>query len=131
MLTDRVAVGVGRDPDGVDEPQEGVLDVPTEQVEVGDEDLRVDVGRRGRGGGPGRLEVDPLGALQETDLGEPQLGVGVGGALRQRLAVRRGGTVEVAGLDGVEGLLVQRRQRLLLLDLVGGGGDVARPRRCR
>ena len=58
-------------------------------------------------------------------MGEPQLGVGVGGALRQRLAVRRCGTVEVAGLDGVEGLLVQGRQGLLLLDLVGGGSDVA------
>src|SRR5206468_2542179 len=34
MLTGPVAVGVGRDPDGVDEPPEGVLDMAPEEVEV-------------------------------------------------------------------------------------------------
>ena len=64
----------------------------------------------GRGGGPRGGEVDALGALHEPHLGEPELGVVVLGVLGQRLLVRRGRTVEVAALDGVEGLLVQRRQ---------------------
>ena len=54
----------------------------------------------------------PCGALHEAHLGEPELGVVVLGVLGQRLLVGRGGTDEVAALDGVEGLLVQRRQGL-------------------
>ena len=42
----------------------------------------------------------------------PMLGVLVVGVLGQRLLVRRDRTVEVTALDGVEGLLVQRRQRV-------------------
>jgi len=41
-----VAVGVGRAPDHVDQPVERVVDVPAEQVEVGDQRLGVDVVRR-------------------------------------------------------------------------------------
>lgn len=124
VLARLVAVGVGRDAHGVDEAHEGVLDVTTEQVEVGDEDLRVDVRRRGGCRGPGSLEVGTLGALHEPHLGETDLGVGVGRALREGLAVGRGGCLEVARLDGIEGLLVQRRQGLLLLGLVGRCGSV-------
>ena len=51
---------------------------------------------------------------------EPELGVVVVGVLGQRLLVRRDGTVEVSALDGVEGLLVQRRQRVGVVGTLHG-----------
>ena len=80
----------------------------------------LDVGGVGRGGGAGGGGVDALGALHEAHLGEPELGVVVLGVLGQRLLVRRGGAVEVAALDGVEGLLVQRRQRVGVVGALHG-----------
>ena len=117
---DPVALVAGRRPHEVEQSGEGVLDVAAEDVEVGDDDRGLDVGGVGRGGGPGRGEVDALGALHEAHLGQPELGVVVLGVLGERPLVGVGRTDEVSALDRVEGLLVQGRQGLGVVGTLDG-----------
>ena len=63
VLPGGVAVVVAGGPDGVDQPDERVLDVATEQVEVGDEGLGGDVRRSSRGGGAGLRSCLPVRLL--------------------------------------------------------------------
>ena len=81
--------------DQVDQPGEGVLYVPAEHVEVGDQRLGVDVVRFGRGGRTGRGHVDTLRALQHLGHRETAGGLGVGGVGVDELLVLRHGGVEV------------------------------------
>src|SRR5690606_24964390 len=63
----RVRVRTGQE---VEQAPERVVDVPAEQVEVGDRELRVDVAWRVGGGGAHGREVGVARALQEADLRE-------------------------------------------------------------
>ena len=93
---------------------ERVLDVAAREVEVGDVELRV---ARSSGGGrrgvPDLVERLALQAPEQVRLREPGDGEGVARVLRDGGAVRGCRGLEVAALDRVVRLLVQRRQRLL------------------
>ena len=103
MLAGLVALVPGGTTDQVDQSDEGVLDVPTEHVEVGDQRLGVDVvaafGGRGTGGGG----VDVLGALEHLGHRQATGGLGVGGVGVDELLVLRDGAVEVTGGERVLG----------------------------
>ena len=84
---------------------------------------RGDVQRLGRGALAHGAQLEAGGALQQLDLTESGARVGVARVLDEGLLVRGARAVEVADLDRVEGLLVQRRQggrgiRLLVLTRV-------------
>ena len=97
----------------VQQSREGVLDVAAEHVEIGHEQLRLEVRGRIRGRLPGRGEISVLGAAHELDGREARLRLGVGRALLELPTVGRDGGVEIAPLDGLLGLGEQRGQRLL------------------
>ena len=111
---DPVTVLAARRAHEVEQAREGVLHVAAQQVEVGDGDRGADVGGVRGGRGACRGEVDAGGALHESHLSEAELGVDVLGVLGEGLLVGGGRRAEVTALDGVEGLLVQRGQLVLL-----------------
>ena len=96
VLAGAVAVVAGGAPDQLDEPVEGVVDVAAEQVEVGHQDLGVDVVGRGGGGRAGGLEVDVLGALDQAGAGQAGRGLDVGGVGVDELLVLRDRERQVA-----------------------------------
>src|SRR5690606_12801458 len=91
-----------------EEAAEGGLNLAGRQLDIGRQEcgvdvLRVLVGRCERRGG-----VHAAGPLEHLDAHQAQLRVRVRGRLRERCAVDALGAVEVAGLQGREGLGVGR-----------------------
>ena len=113
-LAHRSALVGGKQREQVEQAIERVVDVAAGEVEVGDEQLRVDVGGRGRGGGTRRLQVGALHAVEQSHLSETGAGVGVARVLGESLLVGGDRARVVARLDRVERLGVQRRQRRLV-----------------
>ena len=97
--------------DEVDEPQERVLDVAAEEVEVGDQRLRVDVGGVGAAAAGPRWRSAPAVRCGDYPTWALPNGVGVGRASPSRSPAGRAAAQSRPPRSIAYGLLVQGRQR--------------------
>ena len=115
MLARLVPLRSRRTPDQVDQPGEGIVDTSAEQVEIGDEALGGDVVGARLSGLTGRVEIDPLGALQHLRHRQSGGRLGVGGVRLDQALVLLDRPVDVVVLQRLLGGGVTRVEQVLAL----------------
>ena len=126
-----VAFRVRRTPNQLDQPVEGVLDVPTEQVEVGHHGLRVDVvGSFGGRGARPRCRSTPSVRLSRLAIARPAAASASAGLASTSFWYSATARVDVTALEGVLRRDVARVELLLaglLVDHAAAGARLVPP----
>ena len=103
VLTRAIAIVARSAAYGVDEPRESIVNMPAEQIQIGDQGLRINVIRiRGRGR-PSNGEIHTKRALQHLRHGQSGRGFDIGRVRIHQLLVLRDRAVDVTFAQGPPG----------------------------